>query len=125
MPAFIRPAMLALAGFHLALALLGAFAANFADGGDAISRTALTFVFPAAAVVLVVVAAVPRPSRAFAFVAAGVLTLSVAASAAAAAAIVAGSATGQWWMPLLFAIVPAIGVFYALARRNAAALQTA
>ena len=125
MPAFIRPAMLALAGFHLALALLGAFAANFADGGDAISWTALTFVFPAAAVVLVVLAAAPRPSRAFALVAAGVLAVSVAVAAGVALAIATGGVNGQWWIPMLFAIVPAIGVPYALARRNAAALQTA
>ena len=94
MPPPIRPAMLALAGFHLALTLIGALAANFADGGDPVSRLLLTVAFPAAAIVLVVFAAIPRPSRPFALAVAFLMAVNLALAAGIALAIAAGGIPG-------------------------------
>ena len=125
MPPYLRPAMIALAGFHLALTLIGALAANFADGGDALSRLLLTFAFPAAAIALVVFVAAPRPSRVFRVAIACVMAINLAIAAGIAIAIAAGGVPGQWWLPLIFAIIPAIAIPYALTTRSANQLQTA
>ena len=125
MPPPIRPAMLALAGFHLALTLIGALAANFADGGDPVSRLLLTVAFPAAAIVLVVFAAIPRPSRPFALAVAFLMAVNLALAAGIALAIAAGGIPGQWWLPLIFAIIPTIAIPYALTPRSANQPQTA
>ena len=125
MPPPIRPAMLALAGFHLALTLIGALAANFADGGDGLSRLLLTFAFPAAAIALVAFAAIPRPSRFFGVAIACLMAINLAIAAGIAIAIAGGGVPGQWWMPLIFAIIPAIAIPYALTVRSASRLQTA
>ena len=125
MPPYIRPAMLALAGFHLALTLLGALAANFADGGDAVSRLLLTFAFPAAAIALIVFVATPRPSRAFALAIACVMAANLAIATGIAIAIASGAVNGQWWMPMTFAIIPTIAIPYALTLPSPKPLRTA
>ena len=42
-----------------------------------------------------------------------------------AIAIASGAVNGQWWMPMTFAIIPAIAIPYALTLPNAKPLRTA
>ena len=125
MSPYLRPAMIALAGFHLALTLIGALAANFADGGDGLSRLLLTFAFPTAAIALVVFAAAPRPPRFFGVAIACLMAINLAIAAGISIAIAAGGVPGQWWLPIIFAIIPTIAIPYALTTRSANQLQTA
>ena len=115
MPTPIRIVILVLAGLHLALALLTAVVGNFADGGDALSRLLLTVVHPVCAVALVALLAVPRPSRGFALAVACLMAVNIVADAAVALAIATGATKGDWWLPMVFSVVPAIGIAYAVA----------
>ena len=123
MPTPIRATMLALAGLHLTATLLAALVGSFADGGDVLSRLLLTFVHPACAAALVALAATPRPSRGFALSIAVALAANIAADATAALAIATGIVEGDWWLPMIFSIVPAIGIAYALRLRSDRSLE--
>ncbi len=111
----VRIAALALAGFYLTVTLLTALVGSFADGGDALSRLLLTVVHPVCAVALVAFVAVPRPSRGFALAVACLMAVNIVADAAVAIAIATGATKGDWWLPMIFSVVPALGIAYAAA----------
>ena len=66
----------------------------------------------AAALLLLVLS--PRPGAAFALGVAALLAAAVAADVAFAVLIAQGSVKGDWGLPLVFAVIPAVGIVYAL-----------
>ena len=103
----------AFAGFT---ALVGAFA----DGGDLWSRLLLTLIHPLCAAGLLVMVLLPRLANALVVAIAGLLAVNIVADLAFALLIAAGTVKGDWWLPLIFSVIPAIGIIYALTRIRAA-----
>lgn len=100
--------MLILAAIQVLLAGAVALVGTFADGGDVISRAVLVGLHPIAAVALLVGLLAPATRRAVM----GLLALSILADLGLAISIEAGAQQGDAWLPLLFAIIPAIGLAY-------------
>ena len=86
----------------------------FADGGDVWSRLLLIVVHPLCAVALLVLALLPRPVPAIAYTVAALLLTNIVADVTLAQLIAVGTVTGDWWLPLIFSVVPAVGLAYAL-----------
>ena len=86
----------------------------FADGGDIWSRLLLIAVHPLCAVALLVLVLLPRTAPAIAYAVAALLLASIVADLTFALLIAAGMVKGDWWLPLVFTVVPVVGVVYAL-----------
>ena len=86
----------------------------FADGGDLWSRLLLIVVHPLCAVALLVLTLLPKPSPAFAYAVAALLVGNIVADLTLAQLIAAGTVKGDWWLPLTFSVIPAVGLAYAL-----------
>ena len=106
--------MLVLAVVQTAFAGLTALAGAFADGGDTWSRLLVTLVHPVCAAGLLLLIILPRPATAMILAIAALLAVNVLADAVVAQLIAAGTIKGDWWLPLTFSAVPAIGIVYAL-----------
>ena len=109
-----RIIVLVLAVLQVLLTALTGMVGAFADGGDLWSRLLLIVVHPLCAVALLVLAVLPRPSTALAYAVAALLAGSVVADLAVALLIAAGAVKGDWWLPLTFSVIPAVGLAYAL-----------
>ena len=72
-------------------------------------------VHPLCAAGLLLLVALPRPAAPLIFGIAALLMLNVVADLSFALMIAQGAMKGDWWLPLLLMVVPAIGVVYALA----------
>ena len=86
----------------------------FADGGGVWERLLLIAVHPLCAVSLLVLAVLPRPSTALAYAVAALLVGNIFADLTLAQLIAAGTVKGDWWLPLIFSAIPAVGLAYAL-----------
>ena len=86
----------------------------FADGGDVWSRLLLIVVHPLCAVALLVLVLLPRTAPTIAYAVAALLLASIVADLTFALLIAVGTVKGDWWLPLVFTVVPAVGVVYAL-----------
>ena len=86
----------------------------FADGGDVWSRLVLIVVHPLGAVALLVLVLLPRTAPAIAYAVAALLVASIVADLTFALLIAVGTVKGDWWLPLMFTVVPFVGVVYAL-----------
>ena len=86
----------------------------FADGGDVWSRLLLIVVHPLCAVALLVLTLLPRPAPAIAYTVAGLLVGNIVADLVLAQLIAVGTVKGDWWLPLIFSVIPAVGLAYAL-----------
>ena len=109
----LRVAMLALAVAQLAIAGLTALVGGFADGGDAWSRL-LIVVHPICAIALLILAAKPRLPGILILLIAGLLAVNIASDLYAASLISRGVIKGDWFLPLIFSVIPSIGIVYAL-----------
>ena len=107
--------VLVLALVHAAFAGFTALVGAFADGGDAWSRLLMVLVHPLAAAGLLLLLFSPRPAAAMVLGVAALLMLNVAADLTFALMIARGTVKGDWWLPVMFAVVPAVGVVYAMA----------
>ena len=110
----MRIAMLVLAFVYAALAMLTAAVGSFADGGDIWSRIVLVVLHPLAAGALLLLVLKVRASRKLALAVAALLLATVAADLSLAASIAGGAMKGDWELPVIFAVVPTVGVLYAL-----------
>ena len=110
----MRIAMLVLAFVYAALAMLTAAVGSFADGGDIWSRLVLVLLHPLAAGALLLLVLRSTASRKLVLAIAALLLATVAADLALALAIASGEMRGDWELPLIFAVVPTLGVLYAL-----------
>ena len=109
-----RTIVLVLAVLQVLLTAFTGMVGAFADGGDLWSRLLLIVVHPLCAVSLLVLAVLPRPSPALAYAVAALLTGSIVADLAVALLIAADAMKGDWWLPLTFSVIPAVGLAYAL-----------
>ena len=104
--------MLVLAVFQVLLAGATAAVGSFADGGDIVSRAVLIALHPIAAVALVLGLLRPRASQKVQRVVLGLLGLNILADLGLSASIAAGMQNGDAALPLIFAVIPAIGLIY-------------
>ena len=110
----MRIAMLVLAFVYAGLAMLTAAVGSFADGGDIWSRLVLVLLHPLAAGALLLLVLRATASRKLVLAIAALLLATVAADLSLAAAIAGGAMKGDWELPVIFAVLPTLGVLYAL-----------
>ena len=108
----MRIALTALAVVQLIIAGLVGMVGLFADGGGVFSRALLVVVHPVAAVALIVALTARAPKPRMDAIAVALALASVAADAYVSLAILAGAIRGDAWLPLAFAVIPAIAVAY-------------
>ena len=113
---------LVLAVLHVLFTAFTGMVGAFADGGSVWERLLLIVVHPLCAVALLVLTLLPRPSPAVAYAVAALLVGNIFADLTLAQLIAAGTVKGDWWLPLMFSVIPAVGLAYALTlarhRRN-------
>ena len=112
----MRIALTALAVVQLIIAGLVGMVGLFADGGGVFSRALLAVIHPVTAVALIVALAARAPKPRMDAIAVALALASVAADAYISLAILAGAIRGDAWLPLAFAVIPAIAVAYLGAR---------
>ena len=108
----VKIAMLILAIVQVLLAGAAALVGSFADGADIISRGVLVALHPIAAIGLLLGLLTPTASPVIRQSVMGLLALNVLADLGLSASIAAGIQTGDPWIPLVFAVIPAISLVY-------------
>ena len=115
MPIIYRIVMRILAVVQALLAGMTALTGAFADGGEWWERLSLILIHPVVAVVLVVLVIKPQPSRMLVIATALLLLSNIAADVLLSFAILSGITRGDWWLPLIFSLIPLIALCYCLA----------
>ncbi len=109
-----RIILLVLAVVQVLLSVFTAMVGAFADGGDIWSRLVLIALHPLCAVALLVLAVLPRPASVIAYVVAALLACNIVADVTLALLIATDVIKGDWPLPLVFSIIPVVGLVYAL-----------
>ena len=109
-----RVLMHVLAILQMLFTAFTAMVGAFADEGSPGERLLLVVVQPLAAVGLLVFMFSPRLSVAMVRIIVLALVVNVIADIVLAALIALGSVKGDWELPLVFAVIPALGIVYAL-----------
>lgn len=86
----------------------------FANGGDLWLLLLLIGVHPICAGALLVFLVLPRPTPVIAYIVAALLATNIFADLTVALLIGMGTVTGDWWMPLIFSVIPVVGLAYVL-----------
>ena len=115
MPVIYRISMLILVVIQALLAGMTALTGAFADGGEWWERLSLILIHPLTAIVLVILVVLPQPSRMLAITTAILLLCNITADALLSLAILSGVTRGDWWLPLIFSVIPLIALWYCLA----------
>ena len=110
----LRVPILVLAIIQAVFAGFTALVGAFADGGDLWSRLLVVLIHPVCAAGMLLLVLLPRPASAVVVAITGLLAVNVVADIVVAQLIAAGTVKGDWWLPLIFSVVPAIGIVYAL-----------
>ena len=109
----MRVPMIILAAVYFAFSGSTAAVGAFADGGTIPERIVVSLVHPAAAILLLVAVSFSKPIstglRKFTLV---LLLVAIAADLVLAVLIGLGVVKGDWFLPLVFAVVPVVGVAY-------------
>ncbi len=108
----LKIAMLILASLQVLVSGAAALVGSFADGADIFSRAVLVALHPIAAVGLVVGLLAPAASLSTQRIVLALLALNVLADLGLSASIALGVQSGDVALPLLFAVIPAIGLAY-------------
>ena len=108
----LRILMLILAVVQVLLAGAAALVGSFADGADIFSRGVLVILHPATAVALVVGLLAPTATHTTRQVVLGLLGLNILADLVLSASIALGLQPGDAFLPLIFAVIPAIALAY-------------
>ena len=116
---YVRIPMLALAIVQAVFAGLTAMVGLFADGGDVWERLVIVVLHPLAAAGLLFLVLSQRSTAAVALAIAALLLATVAVDLSLSLAIARGTVKGDWELPVAFAVIPALGVVYALALARA------
>ena len=106
--------MLVLAVAQAALAGLTAMVGAFADGGDIWSRLVVVLLHPLCAASLLLLVLSSRLTRVRILAIAALMLTTVVVDLSLALAIGRGAVKGDWELPVVFAVIPALGVVYAL-----------
>ena len=109
----MRVPMIILAALYFAFSGFTAVVGAFADGGTIPERIVVSLAHPAAAILLLIAVSFPKPIstglRKFTLV---LLLVAIAADLVLAVLIGLGVVKGDWFLPLVFAVVPVVGVAY-------------
>ena len=108
--------MLVLAVLQVAFTVFTALVGSFADAGSLGERAVLVLVHPLAAIGLLVLVTQPQLSIKGIRVVAALLAVNVAADVVLALLIAGGAVKGDWELPLVFAVIPVLGIVYAAKR---------
>ena len=116
----VRVVVLVLALAQVCLSGVTGLAGAFADGGTVWERLILVVLHPLAALALLFVVATPRTATPVLLLVVALLTATVVADVTLSLAIAQGALKGDWELPLVLGLVPAIGIVYTLTllRRN-------
>ena len=106
--------MLVLAVVQVLITGFTALVGAFADGGDVWSRLLIVGLHPVCAIGLLILAARPRLPAAKVLLIGALLAVNIAADLYVASLIFQGSIKGDWELLLIFSVIPAIGILYAL-----------
>ena len=110
----LRVALVVLAVVQALFVGFTALVGAFADGGDIWSRLLIVGLHPVCAIGLLLLAARPRLPRAVVLLIGGLLVVNIAADLYVASLIYQGSIKGDWKLLVIFSVIPAIGILYAL-----------
>lgn len=99
---------------HILFVGLTAVVGSFADGGDVWSRLLLTLLHPVAAIAIILLVFVRVPPKRIASITVAILAINIVADGVVAALIAVGSIKGDWALPLVFSVVPALAIIYAV-----------
>ena len=101
-----------LAVLQIVITFFVALVAGFADGGQWWDRMVLSVLQPVSAVFILALVMQKAPSMKFVKATTVVLMIQVVASVAISATIITGITKGDWFLPLIFAVVPLIVLSY-------------
>lgn len=104
--------MTVLAALQLGLSGLTGMVGLFADGGDVWSRLLLVLVHPLVAAGLMLAVILPNPGTRILTAVAALLLVNVGGDATASILIAGETVKGDWWLPLIFSVVPIAGLVY-------------
>ena len=111
----LRVPLIILAVVQALLAAFGLLISTFADGGFWWQRIALFWLLhPLAVIALFGLLLVGRPPPWLAGLALTLLALSILGSLAMSGAILSGLTRGDWWLLLVWAIIPLLSLPYAI-----------
>lgn len=111
----LRVPLIILAVVQALLAAFGLLMSTFADGGFWWQRIALFWLLhPLAVIALFGLLLVGRPAPWLAGLALTLLSLSILGSLAMSGAILSGLTRGDWWLLLVWAIIPLLSLPYAI-----------
>lgn len=110
----LRVPLIILAVAQALLAAFGLLISTFADGGFWWERISLVLLHPLAAIALLGLLLVGRPAPWLAGLALTLLALGILGSLAMSGAILSGLTRGDWWLPLVWAIIPLLSLPYAI-----------
>ena len=110
-----RRVVLVLAVVQIVIAAFLALVGAFADGGTIWERLLLVVLHPLAALSLLFLVSSPRAAASVTAAVALVLTATVVADVALSWIIAQGTLKGDWELPLVLAVLPAIGLVYVVA----------
>ncbi len=97
---------------HTVIVAFVALVANFADGGQWWERLVLSVLQPVAAIFMLALVMQSAPSARLVKATTAALIVQVVASVGVAVAIATGVTRGDWFLPLIFAVVPLIVLSY-------------
>ena len=111
----LRVPLIILAVAQALLAAFGLLISTFADGGFWWERIAPALLHPLAVIALFgLLLSGRRPAPWLAGLALTLLSLSILGSLAMSGAILSGQTRGDWWLPLVWAIIPLLSLPYAI-----------
>ena len=113
---WVRIPLLVLATLHALFSAFTALVGAFADGGDGWQRLLLIVVHPVGAAGVLMLLLLPGLSTARVLAIVALLTVNVTGDLLVAGWIASGAIRGDWELALAFAVVPALGIAYGLAR---------
>lgn len=109
----LRVPLIVLAVVYALLAALGLAISTFADGG-LWERLPIVLFHPLAAVALLWLLFTAQPTPKLAGIALVLLLLGIVGSLAVSGAVLGGLIKGDWWLPLVWAIVPLLSLPYVI-----------
>ena len=113
----MRILIIVLAILQFLLAGFTSAVGGFADGGEIWERVVLMGIHPLAAIGLLVMALVPRLKPTGMQIVRALLAINIIADAVLAVLICTGATKGDLWLPLIFSVIPVIGLVYSFGRR--------
>ncbi len=108
----MRIALIVLAVIQLLIAVVIGLTGGFADGTQWWQRAIVMAVHPVAAIALLVLVFTPRPAVGLTGLVMALLAVNIAADAFHFYAILSGMVKGDWWLALIFSVIPLIGLVY-------------